>query len=344
VHRRALARSRSRVLVPGVVVVALTLVGAACGGSSTDASATAESTSSTSGPHQPVAPLTGLPDPDGVALSRPVLSVKIDNHPDARPQSGIAQADVVWEEIVEGRTTRFLAMFNSDAPEAVGPVRSVRFTDPSIVWPFAYSGGVPEAVARIREAPVVDVDENAGEPAMFRDSSRAAPHNLYARPAELFPLAAQDAPPPALFTYLGDGSDFGGEPITAVTIPYGSGTARYEWDASAGGWSRSFDGEPTSDADGTPITPTNVVVLFVDYAGGAGVEGAEAQLVGSGEAWVLSQGEYLRGGWSRSDLETPVTLTDFLGQPVSLTPGRTWVALPQAGTVVEVEGAPAPPA
>ncbi len=350
-QRRASRRSRSRPLVLGVVLAALALVGAACGGDSTDVNATADSTTSTSGPSEPVAPLTGLPDPDGEARGRPVVSVKIGNRTESRPQSGIVQADVIWEEIVEGGITRLVAMFNSEIPDVVGPVRSVRFTDPTIVWPvggfFVYSGGVPQAVARLREAPVTDVDENAGEPIMFRDSSRESPFNLYTRPGDVLPLAPDATAPQPLFSYLEDGADLGGEPLTAVTIPFAGAeghTARYDWDDSAGGWARTFDGEPTTDVDGNQVAPTNVVILFVDYAGGAGVEGADAQLVGSGEAWILSQGQYLRGGWSRPDLGTPAALTDFLGEPVSLTPGKTWVALPQAGTVVEVEGAPAPPA
>src|SRR5216110_2587366 len=90
------------------------------------------------------APLTGLPDPHGVANHRPAITVKV-NNTDARPQAGIDQADVVYEEVVEGGYTRLAAIFNSHAPGKAGPVRSVRRTDQSIVWPiggvFVYSGG-----------------------------------------------------------------------------------------------------------------------------------------------------------------------------------------------------------
>src|SRR5690348_9771369 len=110
--------------VAAVVVIAIVVIVLLAGGSS--------------GKKTPIAPLTGLPDPGGVANHRPAITVKI-NNTDARPQAGIDQADVVYEEVVEGGITRLAAIFNSHAPDKVGPVRSVRRTDQSIVWPV---GGV----------------------------------------------------------------------------------------------------------------------------------------------------------------------------------------------------------
>jgi hypothetical protein len=93
----------------------------------------------------PTAPLTGLPDPSGLTKHRAALTIKIDNTPEAMPQYGIEDADVVYEEIVEGGITRLAAIFNSQLPTQVGPVRSVRRTDREIVFPirgiFAFSGG-----------------------------------------------------------------------------------------------------------------------------------------------------------------------------------------------------------
>ncbi len=114
-------------------------------------------TTSTTVHHSPVAPLSGLADPSGVSLTRPALSIKIENTPEALPQWGVDQADVVYEEIVNGGITRLLAIFNSHAPSKVGPVRSVRPTDTQILWPiggiFAYSGGAAYAIASISTVP-----------------------------------------------------------------------------------------------------------------------------------------------------------------------------------------------
>ncbi len=112
------------------------------------------------------------------------MTVKIENTPQALPQWGIDQADVVYEEIVNGGITRLAAIFNSHAPAKVGPVRSVRPTDTQVVWPlggiFAYSGGAPYAVASISTAPVKLIDESSAGTAMFRDPNLYAPHNLFA--------------------------------------------------------------------------------------------------------------------------------------------------------------------
>src|ERR1700688_679203 len=162
-------------------------------------------TTTTTLPHYPTAPLSGLPDPSGLSVKRPALTVKIENTPQALPQWGIDQADVVYEEIVNGGITRLAAIFNSHAPAKVGPVRSVRPTDTQVVWPlggiFAYSGGAPYAVASISTAPVKLIDESSAGTAMFRDPNLFAPHNLFGVASALFAFKGTPTPPPALFTY-----------------------------------------------------------------------------------------------------------------------------------------------
>ena len=152
-------------------------------GVATQAAKKSAATSTTKPAAAAVAPLTGLPDPTGVAQTRPVLSVKVENTPEARPQSGIEDADIVWDEVVEGQITRLLAMFQSKSADVVGPIRSVRLTDPLIVWPvggiFAFSGGAKYALNAIEDAPVTLVDENKAGTAMFRDRTRrGAPQPL----------------------------------------------------------------------------------------------------------------------------------------------------------------------
>src|SRR5665213_1786215 len=154
----------------------------------------------------PVAPLTGLPDPGGSALTRSALTVKIENTPEALPQWGIEDADVVYEEIVNGGITRLAAIFNSQAPAKVGPVRSVRPTDTQVVWPlggiFAFSGGAPYAVASISTVPGLKlINESSAGTAMFRDPNLYAPHNLFAIASQLFARGGSPIPPPTLFSY-----------------------------------------------------------------------------------------------------------------------------------------------
>src|SRR5262249_53671672 len=161
-------------------VLALAAVATACSGSGaqTKGRPTPTEPPTTTTVFVPTAPLTGRPDPSETSQTRSALSVKIENTPEARPQSGLDVADVVYEEVVEGGITRFWAIFSSAAPQVVGPIRSVRLMDPNIVTPLggvvAFSGGTPDNVALIRSTPTVTVDEDNAGDAFFRESTRFA--------------------------------------------------------------------------------------------------------------------------------------------------------------------------
>jgi hypothetical protein len=332
-----------------VVAVVVAVVGASCGGGSKKAKrattrpSLVTSTSTVALP--PTAPLTGLPDPNGETRSRPALNVKVENTPMVRPQTGLEAADIVWEEVVEGEITRFLAMFQSQVPAVVGPVRSARLTDPLVVWPvggiFAYSGGAPYAVNAINQAPVNVVDESKAGPAMFRNRSQAAPHNLYGRPPQLFVLGGQPVPPPPLFQYVRAADVFTGQSVAAFTVGFKGDDYRvtYTWNQATGRWLRSMRGRPFTAASGQQIAPTNVVVMFVQYAGGVGALGAEASLVGQGDVWVFADGKLVKGQWVRPDRAKPAELRDAAGHPIRLLPGSTWVELPAVGYPVGVMAA-----
>ena len=177
-----------RLLVLLIAVAAVVVVVVVYHGKhTTNNGSTTTTSASTPTTVAPVAPLTGLPDPAGQALTRPALTVKVENTPEALPQWGIDRADVVYEEIVNGGITRLAAIFNSQAPPKVGPVRSVRPTDTQIVWPlggiFAYSGGAPYAVQSISTAPVKLIDETNAGAAMYRDPRSRHPTTSSRRPA-----------------------------------------------------------------------------------------------------------------------------------------------------------------
>jgi len=294
----------------------------------------------------PTAPLTGLPDPEGVANHRPAITVKV-NNTDARPQAGIDQADVVYEEVVEGGITRLAAIFNSHAPDKVGPVRSVRRTDQSIVWPirgvFVYSGGAQYAIDSINTAPVKQLDETRAGTLMFRDppDPGAAPYNLWAHVDQMF-TAEKDVPlvpPPALFTYRDPKDDVAAPTLGSVHIGFAAGfDVTWTWDPQKQVWVRTTHSPAAPDVDeaGVRISAANVVVLFVHYKGGVGIEGSEAQLTGSGDALVFLNGAEVKAHWTRPDKDHPAKLTDTNGHEIGLTPGKTWVELPDVSYNVSV--------
>ncbi len=292
------------------------------------------------------APLTGVLDESGASGRRPALSVKIDNAPKARPQVGLDMADLVFEEVVEGGVTRFIAVFHSSAPDEAGPVRSVRPMDPKIVSALgglvAYSGGIPEYVAMMGRAPVQDVNIDAATSAYRWARERPKPHNLMAHPSELWALAKDrfSVPPPAQFEYRAPGEAFGEADAPALRIPYSKfASAAYAWDAGSGTWKRSQDGAPHLVASGTQIAPHNLVVQFVATRklGNVDVSGHavnESIVTGEGEAWLLSGGRMTKGHWSKPDASSPTRYTDAAGNPVKLAPGRTWVHFAPVGSPV----------
>jgi hypothetical protein len=289
----------------------------------------------------PTYPLTGRPVTDAGRAGRAAVAVKIDNIVDARPQAGIASADVVYEEFTEG-ITRFIVVFQSnDAPE-VGPVRSVRPADPTIVTPLggvlAFSGGSPAAEALARAAPLTVVTEN-DTAVMYRRPGRVAPHNLYTSTAGLFSRAPADAGPPHPFAnFLPPGQAFTGPGATPVSslhvVPAPSVVADYDWDAASGTWLRATDGRAHLLDDGR-IAPTTVIVQFTPYSIFIDDEKVMyPEVLGSGDAWVLAAGSLIHATWSKPSAGAVTTFTDTDGHPVVLPPGQTWIHLVAPGSAV----------
>ncbi len=339
-------RPRRPVRVLPSAMVMVMLAAAACGGgggnkATTGSRAPAEVTTTVA----PIALLTGLSLTDPAKLARPALAVKIDNAPVARPQSGLEAADVVYEEIVEGGATRFLAVFQSTDADLVGPVRSVRPSDPDIVSAygalFAYSGGTPKFIDLLRAAPgVTDVgvdrlDEGADKP-YFRRPGRSAPDNLYTSTSRIYAKAPPGTKAPGSFAeFLPAGQAFaaaGATPATKLTATVGITTATFDYDQASSTYRRPGLAEAAGG-----VAPSNVIVQFTGYqvspgdvdATGAAVE--KANTVGSGDAIILSGGMAVRGKWSKPSAGAYPTYTDAGGAPIKLTPGRTWVELARTG-------------
>lgn len=326
------------------VIGAVALARSSDGSSDTAATTTvpADTTTTTQRVPGPIAPLTGLEDPTGAVTQRCAVSVKIGNTADAHPQYGIGAADVVYEEVVDGGITRLVAVYQSQAPDQVGSVRSVRPTDQFILWPlrgvFAYSGGNSHELASLNGVPVVKLDETAAGDTMSRGPDRA-PNNLYAHVDQMYDRC-DDPPPPALFLYRAPTTASAGVPVAAVGVGFGRGyDTSWQWDAGRGLWMRGIFGQPDNDPDGNQVGMTNVVIMRVDYVSDPSRTTVEAAMVGSGSVAVFSDGKVATGTWVRSDIEQPAELNDAAGQPIVLTPGRTWVELlPTDGSLATTPG------
>ena len=338
---------RRPLLVP--LLLSAFLLAAACGGGDDEKATPTTKASGTTAPTLAgdLAPLTGLPQPDAARRARVALVVKIDNAPKGRPQDGLNQADVVVVEKVEDGVTRLFTIFHTNDADPVGPVRSARSTDVALVTPlnrplFAYAGTNAAFQALVDAAPLTDVGFNKAADAYRRAPGRPAPYNLYSNTSALYGKAPADAKaPPPLFTYRAAGQAAGGEAATGVHVEYRGKNittrADYAWDAAAGGWRRSQDGTPYVDAAGNQVAPKNVIVQFVKYKDTGQRDRSntvvdEAELVGEGEAWILTDGKVVKGKWTKADAGAVTSYTDANGAKVGLTPGTTWVELSPPGT------------
>lgn len=283
-------------------------------------------------------PLTGLPAPSADAVVTRVVSVKIENSPAARPQTGLDRADIVYETVTEGGITRFNALFQSQTPPTVGPVRSARPSDFSIVPQyhaiFAHCGGDPAVRAQLKDRTLFDDMDQFFNPGPYhRDKSRPAPHNLYLDMAKLRIAAVQNRGYDATATVTGPTFVTSSAPasptVSLITIPFSSSNkVAWKFDTASDVYARTINGKPHKDkASGAQYTARNVVVLWAltrKYAAaGSKSQVLEIQLTGSGRASVFRDGQRFDGTWTASATAPPV-LRDSAGKIIALGAGNTW--------------------
>jgi hypothetical protein len=301
----------------------------------------------------PVCPLTGLRPKGGKVPQRAALAVKVENLPQARPQYGLDDADIVFEEPVEGGITRFIAVFQCHESPRIEPVRSGRLVDVQILQPFgkilyAYSGAIQPVINQV-DAPgslLEDVGADRAGGSYQRDPDRYEPHNLETSTAELYAAAATfgypEKPPPPIFTY--GAMPKGATPASQVNISYPLDVTTWTWHRDTGVWYRSYsDTGLAMQGDGHQITASNVIVMMVHEYPTQYVEDAtgahenELVLTGSGQAWVFRDGAQYYGKWERPTLAQPAYFVETDGTRITLTPGNTWEELVPDGLSVEVK-------
>lgn len=338
-----LPRQRFTLLTIGAASVAAV---AACGGhalqttAATPAHSSSQSASASASPRPTaVFPLTGRPVTNPVNAARPALSVKIDNIGAALPQSGLNQADIVTDILVEGGLTRLLATFQSQDAALIGPIRSARPVDADLLRElaggiFAYSGAAPGEIAPSIDHSTSLLISNDHNPQWFwRSSAKPAPHNVFSSTALLY-KAGQTLRPtlptaPKLFRFSRS---------TAATAVANSASLRFS-PISSSGWAwngtaylRTQNGAPDVLADGARVSAANVVILSVTWhptniIDDAGNADPYVIVIGSGPAWVMRDGKLIAGRWVRPSYRVPMRLVDAAGHVIALHPGRTWLEL-----------------
>ena len=294
-------------------------------------------------------PLTGLPIAANTT-SGPALCIKIENAEQARPQLGLDSADIVFEEVVEGGITRFMAVFQSTFPTQVEPVRSIRPMDPPIATPFGcaliFYGGQGQFVNAAKQTGLKLIYVDRGNNGFSRDPKRGAPHNVLGDMKNFLNQAnsAKLKAPPAMFNYpdLGQAASVvnGGKWTKKLDLKMSYvSNPHWTWNSSNGLWYRYEFDKPAMLQDGKQITATNVVALSVSiyntvYKDPAGNPVPETKIVGSGTGTLASAGRTLPIRWYKTSDTEQIVLADASGNPITLVPGNTWVELvPTTGTI-----------
>lgn len=293
--------------------------------------------------------LTGLQvSPD--VNKRPVTAVMIENSIDARPQSGLDQAGIVFEALAEGGVTRFMALYQDTQPDYLGPVRSAR--PYYIQWllgfdaAYAHVGGSPDALADINTWHVKDMNQFYNAAAYERISTRYAPHNVYTSAAQLNQVEASKGFTSSNFTGFVRKKEAPSKTPTATSIDLAfSGyyyNAHFDYDGTTNTYKRSESGAPHMELhkDGTKvqIAPKVVVAMIVPEHAGAldstGAYYADYATIGNGSVLVFQDGTVEQGTWSKTSNTAQITFTDATGKPLALDAGQTWIsAMPTAGSV-----------
>lgn len=334
------------------MTAAMALVLAACAPATIDepnvtVSASVPDTSRAPAPSPPpdpkpavVWPLTGL-DAAGASdkeLARPALSIKIENTDAARPQTNLEFADVVFEENVEYGISRLIAVYHSNYPEQVGPIRSMRPMDRNIMGslkgPLVFSGAQRRFINQAADSGTKLIAQDVGSYGFFRTSDKPAPHNLHGRPAEFAEQAGKLVAPPAQWAFAYPETmataAVGGKATKSLDIyfsPYAH--PHWDWNADKNLWLRYEGGSPHKTAAGKQVTATNLVVISVTVREtGADANGRsvpETLVAGkSGKGWVLTDGKRVAVKWSKKGQFDPFVIVDGNGDAVSLAPGQTW--------------------
>ncbi len=296
-------------------------------------------------PTGPQAPLTGVPTDEELQRS---IAVQFDNHFGARPQSGLARADVVYEILAEGRITRYMAVFHSEMPEIIGPVRSTRpyFIDAALPFDplYVHVGGSMQGLTDVINLKMADIDAlSSGGGVFWREKHKKIPHNMYTNPEVIYAEADRKG---FRTTYDVDFLHFEKNPGaleeagTTLQVVYKTPSsadpvgyvARWVYDEEEGAYVRWVNGEPHVDEiDGEPLVFENVLVQFTSHRIIDDVGRRQLGTVGTGEGFFYRDGMREPVTWEKSSRREPTRWTDVHGEPIVAKPGKTFVQIVETG-------------
>lgn len=274
-------------------------------------------------------------------IDGPILAVKIDDTIAARPQIGLDRADVIYIEQVEGGLTRLAAIFSSEIPQLIGPIRSARITDIEVLAQygtvvFAYSGAQSKFLPVIGAANLHDYGAQRQSPTIYtRDDTRFAPTNMVLRADLLMEKVRADekivAESSSNEWRFGDTPE-GGVPISEAKVLWPASTYEFRWSVEDNRWTIFNNGVANLSASGVAHTPTTIVIQKVQivpsiYGDKFGGVTPHSLTIGSGTGYVLRDGQSFQATWSRTDALSGTTWSAMDGRALNFARGQVWVAL-----------------
>lgn len=285
-------------------------------------------------------PLTGLKVADEATTTQEVTGIMIENSPDARPQSGLKDAGIVYEAVAEGGITRFLALYQEAKPQLIGPVRSLRMYYIDWAAPYqasiAHFGGSAASLTEVANGNYRDLNLMVGG-YTWRTTDRYAPHNVYTNFANIDKYNAAKGYTTSSFTGFPrqDGKTATTQDATSIDLTISSAlyNPHYDYDAATNTYKRSIDGEASTDREGGQLTPSVVIALKVDMT--LVLEDGWRENItttGSGTAYVFQNGTVTECTWYKASRTDPLKLLDSAGTSVKIDRGQTWIAaIPNSG-------------
>lgn len=281
-------------------------------------------------------PLTGKQVTDEAATKRAVTGIMIENSPDARPQSGLKQAGVVYEAVAEGGITRFLALYQEDAPKLIGPVRSLRMYFLDWATPYQASithfGGSLYSLREVGNGKYRNLDLMASSTAYYwRATDRYAPHNVYTTSSKLDALNKKRGYTTSTFTAWsrqdGKASDTPNARTIDIKISSVLYNPHYVYNAKSNTYLRYINGQPSNDREDGQLSPSVVIAIKVNMKT-VMQDGYREEITtsGSGSAIIFQNGIVTKGTWHKTSRTGSLTFTDTAGKEIPLNRGQTWVA------------------
>ena len=288
-------------------------------------------------------PLTGVQVADDAATKQAVTGIMIENSPDARPQSGLKDAGIVYEAVAEGGITRFLAVYQEAKPQLLGPVRSLRMYYIDWAAPYqasiAHFGGSAASLKEVSSGNYRNLDLMVGGYA-WRAKDRYAPHNVYTSFANLDKYNAAKGNTTSSFVGFArqDGKASTTPNATSIDLTISSAlySPHYDFDAATNSYFRSINGGPSNDREGGQLSPQVVVAMKVDMVN-VMEDGWRESITtsGSGTAYIFQNGIATEATWHKASRMDPLELLDANGKSIPLNRGQTWIsAIPNSGGVV----------